>query len=63
MKVREVLRLVAKDGWVIVRQTGSHRHFKHATKPGLVTVAGKEGDEMHPKTLSSIARQAGIEIK
>jgi predicted RNA binding protein YcfA (HicA-like mRNA interferase family) len=40
MKVRDVIRLLEVDGWVLVRQRGSHRQFKHAIKPGTVTVAG-----------------------
>jgi predicted RNA binding protein YcfA (HicA-like mRNA interferase family) len=40
---------------------GSHRQFKHARKPGKVTVAGRMSEELHPKTLKSIFRQAGWE--
>ena len=40
MKVREVIKVIQKDGWFHIRTRGSHRHFKHPTKPGLVTVAG-----------------------
>ncbi|MCA9237403.1 MAG: type II toxin-antitoxin system HicA family toxin [Planctomycetales bacterium] len=60
MKVREILRLLADDGWEQVRQRGSHRQFQHAAKPGTVTVAGKPGDELHPKTAASILKQAGL---
>jgi predicted RNA binding protein YcfA (HicA-like mRNA interferase family) len=48
------------DGWSIVRQRGSHRQFKHATKPWLVTVAGKPGDDVAPGTSNSILKQAGL---
>src|SRR5688572_14188124 len=41
MKVSEVLRLLKDDGWVLVRTKGSHRQFKHPTKSGRVTLAGK----------------------
>jgi predicted RNA binding protein YcfA (HicA-like mRNA interferase family) len=40
MKVRDVIKLMEEDGWYLIRTRGSHRHFKHFTKPGLVTVAG-----------------------
>jgi predicted RNA binding protein YcfA (HicA-like mRNA interferase family) len=60
MKVREVLRLLSADGWWVVRQRGSHRQLQHSTKPGTVTVAGKPGDELHPKTLTSILQQAQL---
>jgi predicted RNA binding protein YcfA (HicA-like mRNA interferase family) len=39
---------------------GSHRQYRHPTKPGVVTVAGKPRGELHPKTLASILRQAGL---
>ncbi len=61
MKVRKILKLLRDDGWQQVRQRGSHRQFQHETKPGTVTVAGKPGDEMHPRTVASIIRQAGLE--
>jgi predicted RNA binding protein YcfA (HicA-like mRNA interferase family) len=46
MKLRDVLRLLTNDGWVVVRLRGSHRQFKHRTRPGLVMVAGKLSDEL-----------------
>lgn len=42
MKIREVLRLLAEQGWVLVRQSGSHRQFKHPVRRGLVTVANSD---------------------
>ncbi|MBL8231001.1 MAG: type II toxin-antitoxin system HicA family toxin [Bryobacterales bacterium] len=33
VKVRDLVRLIESDGWRHVRTTGSHRHFKHSTKP------------------------------
>jgi predicted RNA binding protein YcfA (HicA-like mRNA interferase family) len=36
MKVREVIRLIEKDGWYQVRTRGDHRQYKHPLKPGLV---------------------------
>src|SRR5690242_6613945 len=41
MKVKEVLKLLEDDGWLLVRTTGSHRQFKHPIKPGTLTVVGK----------------------
>jgi predicted RNA binding protein YcfA (HicA-like mRNA interferase family) len=59
MKVREVIKLLKADGWRLVRTRGSHRHFKHPVKPGIVTVAGKPSVDLPPKTLNSIFQQAG----
>jgi predicted RNA binding protein YcfA (HicA-like mRNA interferase family) len=61
VKVAEVLRLLEREGWVLVRTRGSHRQFAHPTRTGKVTVAGKPRDTLHPKTLGSILRQAGVE--
>jgi predicted RNA binding protein YcfA (HicA-like mRNA interferase family) len=60
VKVREVIKLLEDDGWAIVAIKGSHRQFKHPTKLGRVTVAGKLSADLHPKTQASILRQAGI---
>jgi len=60
MKVRAVLRLLKDDGWVLKRNRGSHRQFKHPTKSGTVTVSGKPGIEVPPGTLNSILKQAEL---
>ena len=60
MKVRDLLRLLADDGWVLARTRGSHQQFKHPSKPGLVTVAGSGNDDLAPGTLNSILKQAGL---
>ena len=59
-KVREAIRRVEADGWIVARQKGSHRHFKHATKRGIVTIAGKPSDDLSPKTYASIMQQAQL---
>ena len=59
-KVREVLAQLEADGWVQVRQKGSHRQFHHPTKSGTVTVAGKQNLDVPPGTLNSILKQAGL---
>ena len=60
MKVRDVLKLVKRDGWYLARTRGSHRQFKHDDKPGLVTIPGKPGDDLAPGTYNSILKQAGL---
>ena len=58
----DVIRALKRDGWTEARAKGSHHHFKHPTKPGIVTVP-------HPKkdiprgTLASIERQAGVRLR
>ena len=60
MKVREIIRLLEDDGWFLVATRGSHRQFKHPTRPGRVTVAGKPSDDLAPGTLNSIFKQSGL---
>ena len=60
VKIRDVLDMIQQDGWREVRQRGSHKQFKHPTKPGLVTVAGHPGDDIAKGTLNSIKKQAGL---
>ena len=62
MKFRDLVKQVRDDGWVHVRTTGSHLHFKHPTKPSVVTIpgGGKENRDVAPGTLRSILRQAGL---
>jgi predicted RNA binding protein YcfA (HicA-like mRNA interferase family) len=60
MKVREILRVLLEDGWYLDRQRGSHRQFRHRTKPGVVTVSGHSGDDVRVGTLRSVLRQAGM---
>jgi predicted RNA binding protein YcfA (HicA-like mRNA interferase family) len=60
MKVRDVIKLIEEDGWFHVRTRGSHRHYKHPTKPGLVTIAGHPGVDMPKGTLNSVLKQAGL---
>jgi predicted RNA binding protein YcfA (HicA-like mRNA interferase family) len=59
-KVREVIRVLEKDGWRHVRTKGSHRQFQHSVKSGTVTVAGKLGVDVPPGTLNSILKQSGL---
>lgn len=60
MKVREVIKRLEADGWRLDRMRGSHRQYKHPTKPNVVTVAGKESEDMTVGTLHEIWRKAGL---
>ena len=60
MKVRDIIRLIERDGWFLVATRGSHRQYKHATKPGRVTIAGAPSDEIAHGTHNSILKQARL---
>ncbi|MEE0998479.1 MAG: type II toxin-antitoxin system HicA family toxin [Treponemataceae bacterium] len=59
MTARNIIRLLKTDGWVEVRQIGSHKQFKHPVKQGLVTVPCHSKD-IAIGTLNSILNQAGL---
>jgi predicted RNA binding protein YcfA (HicA-like mRNA interferase family) len=59
VKVREAIRRLQEDGWYLARTVGSHRHYRHPTKPGTVTVPGRPNDTLKEGTWKSIQRQAG----
>jgi predicted RNA binding protein YcfA (HicA-like mRNA interferase family) len=60
VKVNEILRLLLQDSWFLVATKGSHRQYKHPSKPGRVTVPGKPSDDLAPGTQNSILKQAGL---
>jgi len=60
MKVRDIIKLIEVDGWFLVATKGSHRQYKHQTKPGRVTIAGHPNDDLAPGTLNSILKQAKL---
>jgi len=60
LKVREAIRLIRDEGWYQVAQEGSHRQFKHPRLKGRVTIAGHMSDELPPRILRSILKQARL---
>ncbi len=60
MKVRDLIKVLEKDGWFLVKTKGSHRQFKHPSKSSKVTVAGKPSVEIPPGTLNAVLKQAGL---
>jgi len=57
-----VIREIEADGWEIVRISGSHHHFKHPAKPGVVTVPHPKRD-LPVGTIKSIEKQSGIKLR
>jgi len=60
MKVREVIKLLEADGWWLERMRGSPRQYKQLTNPNVVTVPGKESDDIPSGTLHNILRKSGL---
>ena len=62
MDSREIIRRLRQDGWFEVAQSGSHKQFRHPTRPGRVTVPSPRKD-IPLGTLRSIEKQAGIKLR
>lgn len=59
VKPKEIEQIILNDGWVFVRQNGSHRQYKHPVKKGTVTIPFHPGD-LTKRTEISIYKQAGL---
>ncbi|BCZ09747.1 type II toxin-antitoxin system HicA family toxin [Acinetobacter pittii] len=59
MKSLDLVKMIEADGWYLVRVKGSHHHFKHPTKGGLVTIPHPK-KELPSGTVKSILKQAGL---
>ena len=60
MKTNELLRLLERDGWRRIRQSGSHAIYRHPTKTGQLTVPVHGSKEIATGTLNSILKQAEL---
>ena len=63
MKVRDCIKMIEADGWYLVATRGSHRQYKHPSKPGRITIAGHLADVLAPGTLNSVLKQAGLKMR
>ena len=59
MRAIEIEKILLADGCYFVRQVGSHRQYKHPSKPGKVTIPFHRGD-LDKGTVKSILTQAGL---
>lgn len=60
MKINELIKLIEKDSWYLVRTKDRHRQFHHQTRSRMVTIAGKENIDVPAVTLDSVLKQAGL---
>jgi predicted RNA binding protein YcfA (HicA-like mRNA interferase family) len=60
MKVREIIKLIETAGWYRIKAKGGHRQYKHAVRPGRVTVPGQMNADLDKRTEKCILKQAGL---
>lgn len=58
----DIVRRLKAEGWYEVNQVGSHKQFKHPTRPGRVTVPHPVKD-VKIGTIKSIERQSGVRLR
>jgi predicted RNA binding protein YcfA (HicA-like mRNA interferase family) len=57
----EAIRVLEKAGFLLVRQSGSHKIFKNA-EGQRVTVPFHSGKTLHPKVLKNILKDADLTL-
>jgi predicted RNA binding protein YcfA (HicA-like mRNA interferase family) len=62
MKSRGIIKKLEKEGWVEVRQSGSHKQFRHPDCKGTVTVPHPDSN-MAVGTIKSIEKQSGVKLR
>lgn len=60
MKSSELVRLLIKDGWYSIRQSGSHMIMKHPTKKGQVVCPFHGSHEVGKGLERKIKKDAGL---
>jgi predicted RNA binding protein YcfA (HicA-like mRNA interferase family) len=58
-KARRVLAALQRIGWVVKRQSGSHRTLSHPDRPDFV-FAFHDDEELGPRILARIAKHTGL---
>ncbi|HEX4081036.1 MAG TPA: type II toxin-antitoxin system HicA family toxin [Rhizomicrobium sp.] len=62
MNSRDIIAKLEANGWTYHSTTGSHRHYKHPSKPGKVTVPYPRHD-IPIGTIKSIEKQSGVKLR
>lgn len=60
MKSSALVRLLKKDGWLVVRQTGSHLVLEHPVKKGQIVCPFHGSHEVGKGLEKKIKKDAGI---
>lgn len=60
MKVKDIIKLLEANGWVLSRMKGDHRIFKKEGEPANICVPGALSKDVHPGTERAILRDANL---
>lgn len=60
MKVKDIIKRLGEEGWVLARQKGSHKQYKHPDKRELITLPDHSSNkEPSIGVLNDIFKKAG----
>ena len=60
MKSSELIRVLKKDGWFVVRQKGSHMNMRHPNKSAQLVVPNHGSNEVGKGLGNKILKEAGL---
>jgi predicted RNA binding protein YcfA (HicA-like mRNA interferase family) len=62
LRPRRVIRALERAGFVVDHVTGAHHILCHPAKPTLRVTVAYHSQDLKPRTLRSIIRQAGLSV-
>ena len=62
MKCSELLRILLRDGWFIVSQSGSHVKLRHEVKPRIIIFPNHGSKEIGKGLEKKILKEAEIKL-
>lgn len=60
MKLKDVIKLLQKDGWYVFNHQGNLSQFRHPLKLGIITLSGNPVSKLAENSLRNIFDLAGI---
>jgi predicted RNA binding protein YcfA (HicA-like mRNA interferase family) len=60
LKVKQLIRILEKDGWTEVRSKGGHRFFRHPSKKGFIIVPHHGNRDITKGLIIKILKDAGL---
>jgi predicted RNA binding protein YcfA (HicA-like mRNA interferase family) len=60
VKCSELYRLLIKDGWFVISQSGSHVKLKHSKKTGMIIFPNHGSQEIGKGLEKKIRKDAGL---
>lgn len=60
MEIRHLLKALKDEGWYLGNAGDGVRQYVHRVRAGVVTVAGRYGDDLGPETEASVCAHAEL---